>query len=203
MADRARRKTQQRRIARARLLLAALLLGGIGAAITTAAWNDVAHLSAAAGASTFDIQGRFAADQAWQDVGLPGDPDTFEDGFEIAIPPVGDVLPAHSYVGDVFLCNSGGVDGRITAATLEEITTTTREGGPAAPDERLVEPGSIEVENIDVGTIIPANSCTPAVEPDPPDDVEGIIHFSTNADFTGQYGHTSRIVIKIWVSSEP
>lgn len=185
----------------ARLLLAGIALVGIGSAVTSAAWTDAVHHSASASASTYDIQARFALDQEWQDIGLPGDPDTFDDGFEIAIPPILDVLPEHSYVGDVFLCNAGQVDGRITDATLEEITTTKT--GPVSPGLRLVEPGSIEVENINIGTVIPANSCTPSSEPDPPNDVQGIIHFTTIADFTGQYGSTTRIVIKLWVTSEP
>ncbi len=71
------------------------------------------------------------------------------------------------------------------------------------PDVRLIEPGSIEVENINIGTIIPANSCEDSSVEDPENDVEGIIHFTTNADFTGQYGSTSRLVIKIWVTSVP
>jgi hypothetical protein len=182
------------------LAVGALTLG-LTVGLTSAAWVDQVGFGAAAQGSTFDIQGRFAADQPWQDVGLPGSPDTFEDGFEIAIPPIADVLPAHSYVGDVFLCNAGDVDGHISNATLVE-ETTSRDGTPTGPNLRLVEPLSIEVENIDVGTIIPANSCAPSTEPDPPNDVEGIIHFSTIADFTGQYGSTTKIVIKIWVTSE-
>ncbi|MGI9822764.1 SipW-dependent-type signal peptide-containing protein [Agromyces sp. Marseille-Q5079] len=185
----------------ARLLLVAIALGGVGAAVTTAAWSDTVQVASPIAASTFDIQARFAADSEWEDVGLPGDPDTFEDGFEVAIPPISDVLPDHSYVGDVFLCNAGDVDGRIIRATLEE-ETTSREGIPTL-DLRLVEESSIEVENIDLGTVIPANSCEPADVPDPVNDVQGIIHFTTIDDFTGQYGSTSQIVIKIWVISVP
>jgi hypothetical protein len=174
---------------------------GASVGLTSAAWVDEVSLRAEAAGSTFDIQGRFALDQEWQDIGLPGNPDTFEDGFEIAIPPISDVLPGHSYVGDVFLCNAGEVDGMITAATLGELETTR--GGVVLPQgPHLVLPGSIQVENISIGTVIPANSCEPSSVPDPPNDVEGIIHFTTINDFTGQYGVTSRIVIKIWVSSE-
>ena len=174
---------------------------GLSVGLTSAAWVDSTRFSATAAGSTYDIQGRFAATQPWQDVGLPGNPDTFDDGFEIAIPPIHDVLPGHSYVGDVFLCNAGAVDGRITDATLQEVTTT-RDGAPPLPGGlRLVNPGSIEVEAIDIGTIIPANSCEPASVADPANDIEGIIHFTTVDDFTGQYGSTSKITIKIWVSS--
>jgi hypothetical protein len=183
------------------LAVSALTLG-LTIGLTSAAWVDQLGFAAVAEGSTFDIQGRFAADQEWQDVGLPGTPDTFDPGFEIAIPPIVDALPAHSYVGDVFLCNAGDVDGRITQATLDELTTT-RDGVALPGGLRLVLPGSIEVENIDVGTVIPANSCEPSSVADPPNDVEGIIHFTTVDDFTGQYGSTSEIVIRIWVTSEP
>ena len=168
--------------------------------VTSAAWVDQVGFTADAASSTFDIQGRFAFTEQWQDIGLPGDPDTFDDGFEIATPPITDVLPKHSYVGDVFLCNAGDVDGWIADATLEEITTS-REG--PSTDLQLVEPLSIRVENIDIGTVIPANSCTDFTEQNPPNDIEGIIHFTTIPDFTGQYGSTTRIVIKIWVESGP
>jgi hypothetical protein len=184
------------------LVAVSALTLGLTIGLTSAAWVDQVGFATEAVGSTFDIQGRFASDQAWQDVGLPGDPDTFNPGFEIAIPPIIDALPAHSYVGDVFLCNAGDVDGRITQATLDEVTTD-RVGAPLPGGLRLVTPGSIEVENIDVGTVIPANSCEPSSVADPPNDVEGIIHFTTVADFTGQYGSTSEIVIRIWVTSEP
>jgi hypothetical protein len=183
------------------LVAVGALAVGLSIGLTSAAWVDQVGFGAAATGGTFDIQGRFAADQEWQDVGLPGNPDTYDDGFEIAIPPISDVLPAHSYVGDVFLCNAGSVDGHISNATLVE-ETTERDGAPSGPNLRLVEPLSIEVENIDVGTIIPANSCAPSSDPDPANDVEGIIHFTTVSDFTGQYGSTTKIIIKIWVTSE-
>src|SRR6188474_1815267 len=105
------------------LAAGAAMVLGLSVGLTSAAWVDSSRFSATAAGSTYDIQGRFAADQPWQDVGLPGDPDTFDEGFEIAIPPIHDVLPGHSYVGDVFLCNAGAVDGRITDATLQEVTT--------------------------------------------------------------------------------
>ena len=197
--DRAARPLPKRRLAGLVALGALALVFPVG--LTSAAWVDPATFGATAAGSTFDIQARFAFDANWEDIGLPGSPDTFDDGFEVEIPPVADVLPGHSYVGDVFLCNAGDVDGRITNATLDEVTTS-RDGGPSL-DLQLVTPGSIEVENINIGTIIPANSCTASTEPNPPNDVEGTIHFTTIADFTGQYGSTTRIVIKIWVGSEP
>jgi hypothetical protein len=194
-------KHRRRVVDASRLVLAAVVLAGIGAAMTAAAWTDGAQFGATAGASTFDVQGRFAVDAEWEDVGLPGSPDTFEPGFEIVIPPVTDVLPDHSYAGDVFLCNAGDVDGRITAATLEELTTSA--AGVPIIDSRIVLDSSIEVEGIDVGTIIAANSCEPATVPDPANDLHGIIHFTTESDFTGLYGSTSQIIIRIWVNSEP
>ena len=68
----------------------------------SAAWVDDVSFGASAAGGTFDIQARFASVpdptvpddgesaslEEWQDVGLPGDPDTFEDGYEIVIPPI-------------------------------------------------------------------------------------------------------------------
>ena len=186
------------------------LVAGMSVGVTAAAWIDQAGFSAAASSSTFDIQGRFASHEAgltpggstapWEDVGLPGDPDTYPPGFEIDIPPISDVLPGHSYFGDVFLCNAGNIDGVITSATLEEVTTRAVGGTDSPP---LVLTGSIEVDGIDVGTTIPANSCEPATVQDPVNDIEGVIHFTTVQDFTGRYGATSSIIIRIGVNSCP
>jgi len=69
--------SRQPAISAIRLALAAVAPAGVGAAITTAVWTDAVQFAAGAGASTFDIQGRFAVDAEWEDVGLLGDPATF------------------------------------------------------------------------------------------------------------------------------
>ena len=171
---------------------------GFGVGSTAAAWVDTVALRSAAVSSSFDIWGRFAANADWVDIGLPADPDTFT--FPINAASYGGVLPSHSYLGDVFLCNAGSVDGRITDASLAE---TDPDGNPVT---KLVVLGSIEVDEISIGTIIPAHSCptSPIVggtANDPVDDIEGVIHFTTVDDFTGNYGVTSTIVIKITVES--
>ncbi|MET0843340.1 MAG: hypothetical protein ABWY23_05790 [Mycetocola sp.] len=177
-----------------------LLLGaaGVGVGTTAAAWVDVVNTSATATASSFDIWGRFASDADWEDIGLPGDPDTYT--FPIDAATYDDVLPAHSYLGDVFLCNAGDIDGVVTSAILTE---TDPEENPV---DKLVLPGSIEVDEISIGTIIPANSCPASpvsggVPSNPPDDIEGVIHFTTVDDFAAVYGNSTRIVIKIDVES--
>lgn len=158
------------------------------------------HIAAPAAVGTFDVQARFVNNGEWEDVGVPGNPDTVDDGAEIAIPPIKDVLPDHSYVGDVFLCNAGDVDAKITFADLHE-ETTKKDGSPAVPGDHLVDESSILVENIDRGTILPANSCADSSVLDPPKDVQGILHFTTDQSFLGHYGDTSRIVIKITCES--
>jgi hypothetical protein len=209
------RMAGRRRVSRARWRGVAALVGataflvGIGAGVTSAAWVDDVWLAATTRSSEFDIQARFGVNvegetpggstAPWEDVGLPGNPDTYLPGFEVQIPPISDVLPGHSYFGDVFLCNAGDVDGVITNATLTE--TSVVAGGGAAP-RALVVVGSIEVDGIDVGTVIPANSCEPASVEDPVNDVEGVIHFTTVDDFTGVYGATTTIVIRIEVTSQ-
>ena len=59
-----------------KLVLAGIAIVGVGAAITTAVWTDNVFFSATATASSFDLQGRQADPDAWQDVGIPGDSDT-------------------------------------------------------------------------------------------------------------------------------
>jgi hypothetical protein len=191
------------------LLAAAALAVGLSIGVTSAAWVQGANFSASAGANSFDIQARFGQNiegqppggstAAWEDVGLPGNPDTYPPGFEVVIPPISGVLPGHSYFGDVFLCNAGNVDGVITNATLSETSVTT-EGEPAPFGLVLV--GSIEVDGIDVGSVIPANSCAPSSVENPPNDVAGVIHFTTVSDFTGLYGTTSSIIIRIELTSQ-
>lgn len=182
------------------LVVAGVLALGLSVGMTSAAWVDDAGFSASAAGSTFDIQARTSAIVPWRDVGLPGDPDTFESPNEIKFLPVVDALPAHSYVGDVYLCNAGEIDGRITDATLEAVNRG-RDGVLLPGGLGLIVPGSIAVDGINVGTVIPANSCENVV--DPLNDVAGIVHFTTVDDFTGLYGSTSEILIRIWVTSEP
>lgn len=191
------------------LVVVGVFLVGTTVGVTSAAWVDpVEFTAAAASTATFDIQARFGSNEAglppggstapWEDVGLPGDPDSFLPGYEIQIPPITDVLPAHSYFGDVFLCNAGTVDGVITDASLEEVTV----GAGGAATRALVIAGSIEVSGIDPGSVIPAGSCAPSDVEDPPNDLEGVIHFTTVDDFTGAYGATSNITIRIEVTSQ-
>ncbi|WP_395243626.1 hypothetical protein ACGGZK_16065 [Agromyces sp. MMS24-K17] len=185
-----------------------VFLLGTAVGVTSAAWVDpVGFTSAVASTGTFDIQARFASNEEglppggstapWEDIGLPGDPDTYLPGFEIQIPPISGVLPSHAYFGDVFLCNAGTLDGMITGATFEEVTVDAN----GVSTRSLVVAGSIEVDGIDIGTVIPAGSCEPPEVEDPANDVEGVIHFTTVDDFSGVYGATSTIVIRIEVMS--
>ncbi|AYF98796.1 hypothetical protein [Protaetiibacter intestinalis] len=163
------------------LVLVGLLLGGAGAVTTAAAWRDDVFLGAEATPSTFDIQARTGTVDrhptdpdiapvwtpgAWYDVGLPGDPDTLV--VPIVAPTVGDLHPLTSYAVPIELCNDGDVDGEIA----EAIITT---------DTGLVELTSIDVDTIDVGTTIPADSCASdgAAEP-----LFGWIQFTTT-----DFGH--------------
>jgi hypothetical protein len=176
---------------------------GLGAGVTSAAWVDKDFFNATATSSGFDIQARFSPDDPWEDVGLPGNPDTINDGFEISGPPVVGALPDHSYLTDIYLCNNGNVDGLITEATLQEITSE-RAG---VIEDGIVLDSSIEVTGINLNeTVIPADSCNLDTIPQP---VLGVIHFTTVADFSTPfdpnddlYGVTSHLVIHITVESQ-
>ena len=193
MSSRSRR--QRRAAAVTALVTIALFGAGAGIGSTVAAWVDDTYLAATAEPATFDIWARFSEANPWEDVGLPGDPDSFVIPIELAR--YENVQPDHGYAGDVWLCNAGDVDGRITAATLIETDPS------GTPWVHLVVPGSIEVDGIDVGTVIPANSCPadPGPAPRGPLDVYGVGHFQTVSDFTGLYGDESRILITITVES--
>jgi hypothetical protein len=176
---------------------------GLGAGVTSAAWVDVDYFSAIATSSSFDIQAKFAPEDPWEDVGLPGDPDTIEDGFEISGPPVVDALPDHSYLTDIYLCNNGNVDGLITHATLEEIASV-RDG---IAEDGIVLDSSIEVTGINVNdTVIPADSCDLDTVPH---HEHGVNHYTTVGDCSTPldptddlYDVTTHIVIHIEVSSQ-
>lgn len=195
MTPSAQHRTRRRAFVAA-LSTAAFAAAGIGVGSTVAAWVDDSFFQATATASSFDIWGRFNDQSNWYDLGLPGDPDSFV--VPILVGEYLNVQPSHGYAGDVYLCNAGDVDGVITAAVLSE-TQPDR-----TPWNHLVVPSSIQVEGIDVGTVIPAGSCpsdpnqhsTPVAN-----DVYGIIRFTTVDDFTGLYGDDSRILILITVQS--
>ena len=161
------------------VVLASLLLGGIGAAATAAAWVDETHYTATAAASSFDIQARTSADGEWLDVGLPGDPDTDLPGNEIVLDGIEDALPGTSYAVPIFLCNAGGVDGVIADAEITETGT-------------LVDLASINVDTISIGTVLPANSCNDT------DQVSGFIQLTTRTDWgDGRAGTIDTIRIRI------
>ncbi|KQQ93716.1 hypothetical protein ASF62_05785 [Leifsonia sp. Leaf325] len=146
------------------MVLASLVLGGIGAAATAAAWVDETHYTATAAASSFDIQARTSVDGEWLDVGLPGDPDTDLAGNEIVLDGIEDALPGTSYAVPIFLCNAGGADGIIADAEIDV-------------DGTLVDLASVNVDTISLGTVLPANSCNDT------DQVAGFIQLTTIADW--------------------
>ena len=138
------------------LVAAGALAVGLSAGVTSAAWVDEVSLGAAAASGHIRHPGAVGGFgpyriEQWQDVGLPGDPDTFDDGFEIAIPPIEDVLP-----GTQLCRRCVPLQCRRHRRAYHRGRPSTRSPPTAtassSPDLRLIEPGSIEVENINIGT---------------------------------------------------
>jgi hypothetical protein len=162
-----------------RLALTGIVVVGIGAAVTAAAWSDQNRFAAGARSSGFDIQARTSATGVWKDVGLPGNPDTDVPGNEIRIPPIAGALPGTSYAVPIYLCNAGDVDGVLSAAEISNTGT-------------LVDLASVNVDTISIGTVLPANSCNDT------DQVTGFIQLTTRADWvSGSEGTTDVIRLRI------
>ena len=172
---------QQRgvRLLSLRYVLTAIALIGIGAAVTAAAWVDDVSFGANAQAASFDIQARTSALGDWQDVGLPGDPDSALPGNEIVLDGIEDAHPGTSYAVPVYLCNNGTIDGKIASAEI-------------SVDGTLVDLASVNVDTISIGTVLPANSCNDT------DQVSGFIQLTTRTDWgDGRAGTIDTIRIRI------
>ncbi len=178
MAADARAASASARVA-VRLALTCVVVAGIGVAMTAAAWTDQDRLTATARSSSYDIQARTSATGPWQDVGLPGDPDTDVPGSEIVIPPIEGALPGTSYAVPIYLCNAGDADGVLAAAEITNSGT-------------LVDLASVNVDTISIGTVLPAGSCNDT------DQITGYIQLTTRSDWArGSGGVTDVIRLRI------
>lgn len=200
--DGRRRRVGTRNVS-ASLAIGAVLLAVAGTAATAAAWNDAVGFGADAGVfDGFDVQARtpVSVNQesaeaewgAWRDLGLPGDPDTDVAGQEVVTLQVDSVQPSSNYARAIQLCNTGPADAAIVGA---EITT----------QGVLVDASSVLVEAIDVGTVIPADSCRP-VEEGGATPVTGVIQFSSKAGWVDDdplANPTDLISIRIFCRETP
>ncbi|MET4157000.1 hypothetical protein [Agromyces sp. PvR057] len=180
------------------LAIGAVLLAVAGTAATAAAWTDVVGFGADAGVSDgFDVQARTALTirletaepewGVWGDIGLPGDPDSDVAGNELITLPVEGVQPNSNYARPIQICNTGPVDAEIVDA---EITT----------QGVLVDATSVLVEAIDLGTVIPADSCRPVEEGGAPS-VTGVIQFTSKTAWVDDdplANPTDQITIRIF-----
>lgn len=174
--------SRRTRIAGSRRLTASFAIGAVllavaGTAATAAAWTDAEEFGAdAAVTDGFDVQARvptsFNREDAviewgpWQDLGLPGDPDTDIVGNELIALPVVGVQPGLNYAEPISLCNAGAVDVEIVDAEI-------------ATNGVLVDAADVLAEAIDIGSIIPADSCRDGVGA--PQPLNGLIQFTTKA----------------------
>lgn len=100
--------------------LAALAVGGIGAAITTAAWTDNTLFSASAAAATFDLEGSTDG-TTWTQSDDPA-------AVQLLVPSSAfeDLLPGESREFALHVRNVGSVSAALTAsAVLSDSTFTT------------------------------------------------------------------------------
>ncbi|GGO67488.1 hypothetical protein GCM10010910_29380 [Microbacterium nanhaiense] len=98
--------------------LAALAVGGIGAAITSAAWTDNAFFSAPAGAATFNLQGSLDG-TTWSESDDPG-------SVELVVPAsaLADLLPGETRTVDLWVRNEGSVNAALTSEVSFTSTAT-------------------------------------------------------------------------------
>lgn len=90
--------------------LAALAVGGIGAALTSAAWTDNAFFTAPATAATFDLQGSLDG-TTWKDSADP-------DAIELVVPSdaLADLLPGQTRTIDLWVRNESSVRATLTSS---------------------------------------------------------------------------------------
>jgi hypothetical protein len=117
-----RRRTKRRPVAA--FALAALAVGGVGAAITSAAWTDNAFFAAPATAATFDLQGSLDG-KAWSDSANP-------DAVELVVPAdkLANLLPGQTRTIDLWVRNQGSVNAALTS-TVRFATGSTFTQNPA------------------------------------------------------------------------
>lgn len=102
--------------------LAALAVGGVGAAITSAAWTDNTLFAAPAAAATFDLQGSLDG-KAWTQSGNA-------DAIEMVIPAsqFANLLPGQTRTIDLWVRNESSVNAALTSqvAFASNSTFTTK-----------------------------------------------------------------------------
>jgi hypothetical protein len=98
--------------------LAALAVGGIGAAITSAAWTDNAFFSAPAAAATFSLQGSLDG-KTWNESNNP-------DSIQLVIPAeeFANLLPGQTRTVDLWVRNQGSVSAALTSSVAVSSTST-------------------------------------------------------------------------------
>lgn len=108
--------------------LAALAVGGIGAAATSAAWTDNTWFAAPASAATFDLQGSLDG-TTWAQ-------SDDADGVQLVVPAsaLSELLPGQTRAIDLWVRNQGSVnaaltsDITLTSSTFSDAPTSTISG---------------------------------------------------------------------------
>lgn len=105
--------------------LATLAVGGVGAALTSAAWTDNVFMAAAADGATFDLQGSLDG-QTWSQSDNKG-------SIQIAVPATqfAKLLPGQSRTVNLYVKNFGNVNAALTSS-VEWASGSTFQTNPTA-----------------------------------------------------------------------
>lgn len=143
--------TQQPRKTRQSLIafgLAALAVGGIGAAMTSAAWTDNTWFSAPAAAATFNLQGSLDG-KTWEEGTLTTANGVTTFQLEVPAEKLANLLPGEDRDVSLWVRNESSVSAAITSTVaFEDGTTFTTKPTPTLVGlaEKLTPAGEDEFE---------------------------------------------------------
>lgn len=124
-------ESKDRRRTGAKIALAALAIGGIGAALTTAAWTDDVWMTSDASAASFELQGSLDGGTTWSDA------DDESTALVVDAADLGELVPGETRTVDVALKNSGSANATLSDAA---ITTTGDVFAGANPASATIDP---------------------------------------------------------------
>ncbi|SDR95481.1 hypothetical protein SAMN04489860_0469 [Paraoerskovia marina] len=137
-------ESNDRRRTGAKIALAALAIGGIGAAVTTAAWTDDVWMTSGANAASFELEGSVDG-ETWSEA------DDESTAIVIDKSELGELVPGETRTVELQLRNAGSTDANLADAT---VSTT---GEVFAGDT----PATAEVDSV-AGTVLAPGETTTA-----------------------------------------
>lgn len=126
-ATRRDRRTKNKRRPIVAFALATLAVGGVGAALTSAAWTDNVFFSASAAAATFDLEGSVDGGKTWAQSDAEGNITLKIDSAAYA-----NLLPKQTRTVKLHVRNNGNVNATLTSAAVWTKDTTFAENPTVA-----------------------------------------------------------------------